>query len=131
MSKITYPNAPDVSPDDYLVLGVASYFAQQGDQTLEVKTLEPIPSGYVEALVAGAETAYQYIWAATLKEVLLGEMPQMPAHLDGEVQFGYDFTARAIAAVRTYKSRPEAKLHLPPGQSWSKLNHGYQPTTHE
>lgn len=123
MSEITYPNAPDVNPDDYLVLGVTTCFTKQEGEVSEVQTLEPIPSGYLEALVQGVETSYQYIWATTLQEVLLGERLQMPDGVDEAVQFGYDFAERAIAAVRTYKTRPEAMSHLPLGQQWKELNY--------
>lgn len=123
MSEITYPNAPDVNPDDYLVLGVTTCCTKQEGEVSEVQTLEPIPSGYLEALVQGVETSYQYIWATTLQEVLLGERLQMPDGVDEAVQFGYDFAERAIAAVRTYKTRPEAMSHLPLGQQWKELNY--------
>ncbi len=39
------------------------------------------------------------------------------------VQFGCDFVESAIAAVRTYKARPEAMSHLIPGQQWNELNY--------
>jgi hypothetical protein len=123
MSEIAYPNAPDIHPDDYLVLGVATCFTKEEGEVSEVQALEPIPSGYLEALVKGVETSYQYIWATTLQEVLVGETLQMPDRVGDGVQFGYDFAERAIAAVRTYKARPEAMSHLTPGQQWNELNY--------
>jgi hypothetical protein len=110
-----FPNAPDVSADDYLVLGLATCFYKQDGEVIEIKIVEPIPSASLEALLKGIPTSYQLAYATTLGEVFATETLQMPSLFPEKSQFGDEFTSRAIAAARTYKSRPEAQSHIPVG----------------
>ena len=59
MATITaYPNAPDLSASDYLVIGLATCFVKQDGEISQVKIVEPIPSAALEAIVKGIPTSY-------------------------------------------------------------------------
>ncbi len=116
------PNANDVSPDDYLVLGLAACFVKEEGQVHQVLIVEPIPSAALEALVKGIPTSYQMAYATTLGTVLSGNTPQKPADFPPETQFCDDFPERAIAAVRTYKRRREAQSFIPLGTTRRDFN---------
>ncbi|MBW4620454.1 MAG: hypothetical protein KME17_14020 [Cyanosarcina radialis HA8281-LM2] len=118
-----FPNAPDVSADDYLVLGLATCFYKEDGEVHEVKIVEPIPSASLEALLKGIPTSYELAYATTLGEVFATETLQMPSLFPAESQFGDELTSRAIAAARTYKTRPEAQAHIPVGTVRQDLNY--------
>ncbi len=114
-SATSYPNAPDLSADDYLVIGLATCFIKEEGEVHEVQLLEPIPSAALEAIVKGIPTSYQFACATTLGAVLAGDTPQKPAQFPESAQFGDEFVQRAIAAARTYKRREIAKSLIPQG----------------
>jgi hypothetical protein len=122
-NAVTYPNAPDVSADDYLLLGLATCFIKQDGEVFQVKVLEPIPSAALEALVKGIPTSYELALATTLGTALPGEDPQLLPEFPPETQFCDDFAYRAVAAARTYKSRPEAQTHVPIGTTKTDFNY--------
>lgn len=111
----SYPNAPDVSADDYLVIGLATCFVKEEGEVHEVQILEPIPSAALEAIVKGIPTSYQRACATTLGAVLAGETLQKPDGFPESAQFADEFAQRAIAAARTYKRREVAQSHIPQG----------------
>ncbi len=111
----SYPNAPDMSADDYIVIGLATCFIKEEGEVYEVQILEPIPSAALEAIVKGIPTSYQLACATTLGAVLAGETPQKPAGFPESAQFSDEFVQRAIAAARTYKRREVAKDLIPQG----------------
>lgn len=110
-----YPNAPDVSADDYLVIGLATCFLKEEGEVHEVQVLEPIPSAALEAIVKGIPTSYQMACATTLGTVLAGDTPQRPDGFPASAQFSDEFVQRAIASARTYKRREVAQSHIPQG----------------
>ncbi|MBD2183865.1 MULTISPECIES: hypothetical protein [Oscillatoriophycideae] len=110
-----HPNAPDVSAEDYLVLGLATCFIKEDGEVHQVPVVEPIPSAALEALVKGIPTSYQIACATTLGAVLAGDTPQKPVEFPQSAQFCDEFAERAIAAVRTYKRRPVAQSLIPQG----------------
>ncbi|MBV9385917.1 MAG: hypothetical protein JOZ78_05750 [Chroococcidiopsidaceae cyanobacterium CP_BM_ER_R8_30] len=110
----SYSNAPDLSADDYLVIGLATCFVKDEGEVHEVQILEPIPSAALEAIVKGIPTSYQLACATTLGSVI-GDTLQKPIGLPESAQFGDEFELRAIAAARTYKRRELAKSHIPQG----------------
>ncbi len=68
MSDIAYPNAPDVNPDDYLVLEVATCYTKENGEVFEVQALEPIPSGYLEARSTfGRQCCKKFWWEKCCK----------------------------------------------------------------
>jgi hypothetical protein len=111
----SYPNAPDLSADDYIVIGLATCFIKEEGEVLQLQILEPIPSAAMEAIVKGIPTSYQLAWATTLGAVLADETPQKPDGFPESAQFGDEFVQRAIAAARTYKRREVAKSLIPQG----------------
>jgi hypothetical protein len=111
----SFPNAPDLSADDYLVIGLATCFIKEEGEVYEVQIIEPIPSAALEAIVKGIPTSYQMACATTLGAVLAGDTLQKPEGFPESAQFSDEFGQRAIAAARTYKRREVARAHIPQG----------------
>ena len=123
-SATAYPNAPDVSSDDYLAIGLATCYLREDGEVNEVQVLEPIPSAALEAILKEVPTSYQWARGVALSTVLTGDGVQMPTDLASSgVQFCDQFSERAIAAVRTYKKRPEAAAHIPIGTTYTEINY--------
>lgn len=117
-----YPNAPDLSADDYLVIGLATCFVKDEGEVHEVQILEPIPSAALEAIVKGIPTSYQLACATTLGSVL-GDTLQKPVGFPESAEFSEEFELRALAAARTYKRREFAKSHIPQGTTRSDFKY--------
>jgi hypothetical protein len=115
--------APDVSTDSYLVVGLSTCFLKQDGEVHEVKLIEPIPSAALEAILKGIPTSYSMACGTTLGELMAGESLQKPAEFPAEAQFCDDFAERAIAAARTYQSRKEAQAHIPLGTTRKDFNY--------
>jgi len=116
MTTVTsYPNAPDLSADDYIVIGLATCFVKEDGEVHEVQVIEPIPSAALEAIVKGIPTSYKLACATTVGSVLSNEAPQKPDGFPESAQFSDEFVQRAVAAARTYKARPVAQAHIPQG----------------
>ena len=118
-----YPNAPDLSANDYVAIGLATCFIKQDGEVHQVKIAEPIPSAALEALMKGIATSYECVCGTTLGAVLSGDAPQLPANFPPETQFCDDFAERATAAARTYKKRPSATELIPPGTTKTDFNY--------
>ncbi len=121
---MSYPNAPDLQPSDYIVLGVANCFIKSDGEVLQVKVAEPIPSAALEAIFKLIPTSYELAYATALGDVLNPEnTAQLPASIFGsEVQVCSEFFDRSIAAARTYKTRPEAQRFISIGDTYSDFN---------
>ena len=100
----TLADAPDLTADDYLVIGVATCFFRDDDGVQELKVVEPIPSSALEALLKGIPTSYQMATATTLGAMIAGDTPQIPAHFPTDYQLGNEFAYRCIATARDRKS---------------------------
>ena len=122
----TYPNAPDVSAEDYIVVGLATCFTRDDGEITEVKVIEPIPSAALEAIMKGVPTSYQIAYATTLGEVLEGELVKMPSAFGDDTQISEEFAQRAIAAVRTYRRRQEAQSLIPLGTTYQDFNYSLE-----
>lgn len=118
----TYPNAPDVSAEDYIVVGLATCFTRDDGEIAEVKVIEPIPSAALEAIMKGIPTSYKMACATTLGAVLEGEIVKIPAAFGADTQISEEFASRAIAAARTYRRRPSAKSLIPVGTTYQEFN---------
>jgi len=66
---------PDLSADDYIVIGLATCFIKEEGEVHEVQILEPIPSAAMEA-IAGRLLPYQLACATTLELCLLVTRPK-------------------------------------------------------
>jgi hypothetical protein len=112
----------DISSEDYLVIGLAVCFIKDEDGVHQVQVVEPIPSAALEAIVKGIPTSYQLASGTTLGSVLIDDQPQRLSEFPDDVQFCDEFAFRALAAARTYKSRPVAQTHIPLGASRQDFN---------
>lgn len=115
-------NTPDITTDDYCVFGLATCFLKSDGEFQQVQIIEPIPSAALEALLKRIPTAYQLACAKSVGEILLDGIPQIPPEFPVDAQFCEDFNERVVAAVRTYKRRPEATQHLPLGVTKDDFN---------
>jgi hypothetical protein len=116
-------DAPDLTADDYVVIGVATCFFRDDDGVQQVKVIEPIPSSALEALLKGTPTSYEIAAAMTISAAIAGESPQIPASFPTDCQLGNEFAYRCIAAARTYKRRPEARSHIAMGATHTSFNY--------
>lgn len=106
-------NETDVMTEHYVVLGLAHCFIKDDGEVHQVQVLEPIPSAALEALMKGIPTSYSLAYATQIGSVLAGDDPTVPSVFPADVQLCDDFASRAIAAARTYHTRPEAQTHIP------------------
>lgn len=126
ISSTSYPNAPDISTDNYVVIGLATCFIKAEGELHPVKLVEPIPSAALEAIIKGVPTSYQMVLATTLGSVLSGDVPQLPADFPEDAQFCDDFAQRVIATSRTYNSRPAAQSHILLGKLRDDFNYSIE-----
>lgn len=119
----SYSQAPDLSTDEYVVIGLATCFLKEDGKLHEVKILEPIPSAAIEAIVKGVPTSYQMVIATTLGSVLAGETLQKPTGFPEDAQFCDEFANRIFAAARTYKAKTAAQTHIPLGGTRQDFNY--------
>ncbi|MDA0266956.1 MAG: hypothetical protein O3A14_08335 [Cyanobacteria bacterium] len=120
------PQAPDLSTDSYLVVGIATCYIRTDGETREVTILEPVPSAYLESVLNQVPTSYQQIQSVTLGQVVSDGNPQRLLGLSADVQLGENFVDRAIAAARTYQARPATAALLPVGSTYTELNYSTQ-----
>jgi hypothetical protein len=118
-----FPNAPDISNDDYLVLGLATCFYKEDGQVYQIEVVEPIPSAALEAILKAVPTSYQLAYATTVGEIFSTESINIPGIFPENAQIGDEFAQRAVAAIRTYKKRPEAKVHIPLGTTRNDMKY--------
>lgn len=119
----SWEQAPDFAADNYLVVGLATCFLKEEGEVHQVKVIEPIPSAALEAILKGVPTSYAMACGTTLGELNSGDSFKKPTEFPPEAQFCDDFAERALAAARTYKSRPEAQSHIPLGTTRNDFNY--------
>lgn len=117
------PQAPDLSADSYLVVGLATCYVRADGETQQVTVLEPVPSAYLEAVLGQVPTSYKQLQAVTLGQVITDQEPQHLSGLSTETQLGENFVDRAISAARTYQSRPATAASIPLGSTYTDLNY--------
>ncbi|MBE9040330.1 hypothetical protein IQ235_05930 [Oscillatoriales cyanobacterium LEGE 11467] len=122
----SYPNAPDLNADNYVVVGLATCFIREEGETVAVQILEPIPSAALETILKKIPTSYEIAYSTTLGEIVTGDEPQRPSVFPATAQFCDEFADRAFSAARTYKSRPEAQEHIPLGTTCDDFNHSVE-----
>ena len=126
MTTATSLNVPGISTEDYCVFGLATCFIREDGDVNQVQVIEPIPSAALEALIKGIPTSYQLACAKSLGEVFVGDSLQIPPEFPDNSQFCDEFRERTIAAVRTYQTRPEAKVHIPIGTLKKDFNYSLE-----
>jgi hypothetical protein len=123
MTGTCYPGAPDLSTDDYIVLGLATCFIKEDGEVHQVEVIEPIPSAALEALVKGIPTSYQFACGTSLGSILSGDKKQIPSEFPANAQFSDEFEQRAFSAARTYKRRENAKSIIPEGTCYREFQY--------
>jgi hypothetical protein len=124
----TYAAAPDLSPEDYILIGVATCFIKAEGEVEEITLLEPIPSAYAESIIQGnLPTAYRQAFGLSLGQILQGETPVRREEFPSEAQFCADFSERTYAAARTYRRNPHITDLVPLGQQHDRFNYTTQP----
>jgi hypothetical protein len=115
--------APDLTADDYVVIGLATCFVRDDGDVHPVQIAEPIPSAALDAILKGIPTSYAAAMGMTLGDVLVADgLPALPDY-SFDLQLCDQFHERAIAAARTYKARPDAPQPIAPGAVYRDLNH--------
>ena len=122
-TAISYPDAPDLAADDYIVIGLSTCFIKEDGEVFQVEVVEPIPSAALEALLKGIPTSYHLACATTLGSVLDGDTPLLPDGFPDATQFGEEFAFRAFAAARTYKRREIAQSLIPLGTTYTDFKY--------
>lgn len=113
-----YPNAEDLAPDNYVVLGLATCFLKQDGEVIPIEVIEPIPSAALAAILQGIPTSYHLACGTTLGEILNGENLQKPSIFPPEAEFSREFIQRLFAATRTYKQDDAVKIKIPVGSTY-------------
>jgi len=119
----SYPAAPDLAADSYVVIGLATCFVKEGGKLHPVQLIEPIPSAALEAILKGIPTSYEMAVATTLGAALDGDSPRQPIEFPAKAQFCDNFVERVFSTARTYSARPVAAAHIRAGQVRSDFNH--------
>ena len=128
MTNTIFARASDLSSDDYCVLGLATCFVREEGEIEKLTILEPIPSAALEALIKGIPTSYQIACSTTLGKIFQDDTVKIPDNLSSEAEINLcdRFAERVAAATRTYKSRPEAKKHIPLGTTKQDFNYSLE-----
>ncbi len=122
-TAIELPNASDLTTDAYIVIGLATCYLKEDGEIEEVQMVEPIPSAALEALFKNIPTSYSHAIATTLGAVVDAKTMKIPDSFPASAQFCPDFVERALAAARTYQSRPEAQNLIPIGTTKADFNY--------
>lgn len=117
--------APDLSPDDYCVLGLATCFLREDGALHPIEVIEPVPSAALEAIFKDVPTSYQQLAAVNLGQLSPDAAPKPPGFPEG-AQWCENFQERLLAAARTYKSRPQSRDLIPLGQSYQPKNYSLE-----
>jgi hypothetical protein len=126
MTTTLLSNASDITPQDYCVLGLATCFLKEDGEFHQVEIIEPIPSAALEAILKGIPTSYQFACGISIEDVFSENQLKIPVGFPETVQFCDNFQERLIAAVRTYKNRPEATQHIPVGTQYQDFNYSLE-----
>ena len=118
-----FPHAPDITANDYCVVGLSTCFLKEDGEFHQVEILEPIPSAALEAILKGVPTSFQWAKAIAIGEIIVDGQPQKTEHFPVEAQFCDEFVERVLATLRTYKSRPQAQTHIPLGTVRQDFNY--------
>ena len=118
----TIANAPDLTANDYIVIGVATCFIREEGEVAEIQVIEPIPSAALETLFKNIPTSYTQAIATTLGTVLNGDQIQLPSEFPTDAQICSEFRDRALATARSYQDRPGATDFIPVGTMYQDFN---------
>ncbi|MFM7471452.1 MAG: hypothetical protein LVS60_18055 [Nodosilinea sp. LVE1205-7] len=123
MQTLVEDSIAGLSPDSYVLIGLATCYLRQEGEVEAVYVLEPIPSAYLSSLLQGIPTSYRQVWGTTLGQALAAPLTDFSVPGHSPLQHCADFEERLTAAARTYQSRPEATALIPAGTSRDDLNY--------
>jgi hypothetical protein len=115
-------NSFEVSPDAYVVLGIATCFIKEEGKLQSLRVMEPIPSATLETLCQGIPTSYEIAIATTVDAVWQQGQPVIPAQFPSDIELGADFEDRLLATARSYRAKPQAKDLIAAGQTKTDFN---------
>ncbi len=121
-----YSDAPDISPTDYVVLGLATCFIKDDGEVQQIQVVEPIPSAALEALMKNVPTSYQMAYGTTIGAVLGEGNINIPQAFPTGVMLGEDFNQRLFSATRTYKQRSTAQDYIAQGTTFEAFNYSLE-----
>lgn len=113
----------DVSPSDYVPIGVATCFVKEDGEVKQITVLEPIPTSALEILIAGVATSYQRAYGMTIAEVIDGTEGKRSPAFPIDAIFCENFAFRAISAARTFQRKPELCQAVPVGTVYDRFNY--------
>lgn len=116
-------NSFEVSPDAYVVVGVATCFIKEEGKLQSLKVMEPIPSATLETLCQGIPTSYEIAIATTVDAVWQNGQPVVPAQFPQGIELGADFEDRLWATARSYRAKPQAQMLIPAGETKANFNY--------
>ncbi len=122
-TAISYPNASDLTADDYIVIGLATCFYKEDGEVHQIEVIEPIPSAALEAILKGIPTSYKLAYGTNLGSILVGDNLLLPPGFPESAQFGDEFMLRLFSAARTYKRRESAQTFIPVATTKTDLNY--------
>jgi hypothetical protein len=135
IQSIHYPSqfmnitlSPDLSTEDYIVLGVATCFIKQEGEVQQLQVIEPIPSATLETLCQGIPTSYEQVIATTLGQIIHNGELQLPQGFPSDAKIPDDFSDRTEASARTYKRDRQAHVKdlMPIGSSRDDFNYSLE-----
>ncbi|NJM57868.1 MAG: hypothetical protein HC857_11155 [Synechococcales cyanobacterium RU_4_20] len=113
----------DVSPSDYVPIGVATCFVKEDGEVKQITVLEPIPTSALEILIAGVATSYQRAYGMTIGEIIDGTEGKRSPAFPIDAIFCENFAFRAISAARTFQRKPELCQSIPVGTVYDRFNY--------
>ncbi len=119
----TTPDNSDVSPSDYVPIGVATCFVKEDGEVKQISVLEPIPTSALEILIAGVATSYQRAYGMTIADVIEGDQEKRSPALPIDAVFCENFVFRAISAARTFQRKPDLCQSVPVGTVYDRFNY--------
>lgn len=126
MTVTSLLSTENITIDDYCVLGLSTCFLKEDGEFHQVEIIEPIPSAALETIIKGIPTSYQFACAKLVKDIVIGENVQIPPEFPENTQLCDDFISRMIAAIRTYKVRPQAQEYIPLGTKRDDFNYSLE-----
>ncbi|WP_338431184.1 hypothetical protein [Synechococcus elongatus] len=116
----------DLSPESYVVLGLATCFLKQPEGLQELTIIEPIPAAALTTLFAGVPTAYQTAIATTIADWIDLTDWQRPSDWPETAQLCSDFGERLLAAARTYRRDSQSRDRLPLGDRYDSFQYSLE-----
>ncbi|MBF2096785.1 MAG: hypothetical protein IGQ88_00185 [Gloeomargaritaceae cyanobacterium C42_A2020_066] len=116
------PLPPDLTPENYVAVGIATCFVKVEGKLQACQVLEPIPSAALAAILQGSPTSYSHIQGVTLGALLTEGGVQWPEGAPSGIPWADQFAERAVAAARTYRRHTHLQELVPLGTVHTDLH---------